>query len=88
MKTLVGQDHPTIWKLIDKLRKEDMEERALVRSFAQGNIVRKRVRVQTRRLHNRLLNLCQRYRDDNIQLDEFLRAVGRNIRLGLRPEQE
>ena len=60
VKTLVGQDRSTIWKLINKLREEDMEERALERSFAQGNVVRKRVRDQTQRLHNRLLNLCQR----------------------------
>ena len=40
VQTLVGQDCSTIWKLIDKLRQEDMEERALERSFAQGNVVR------------------------------------------------
>ena len=61
VKTLIGQDHPAIWKLIDKLRKKDMEERALERSLVQGNAVRKRVRVQTRRLQNRLLSLCQMY---------------------------
>ena len=38
MITLVGQDHPTIWKLIDKLRKEDMEERALERYGAISTI--------------------------------------------------
>ena len=79
MKALVEQDHPTIWKLIDKLHKEIMEERALERSFTQGNAVRKRVRVQTQRLHNRLLNLCQWYQDNNNQQDNSLRAVGRNI---------
>ena len=44
------------------------------RSFVQGNVVRKGVTAQTRRLHNR-----QRYRDNDIQLDDFLRGVGRNI---------
>ena len=80
VKTLVRQDHPTIWKLIDKLRKKN--------SFAQQSVVRTRVRVQTQQLHNRLLNPCQRYQDNNIQLDDFLRAVGRNIRVGVRQEQE
>ena len=81
IKAVVEQDHSKIWKLIDKLHKENMEERALERSFTQGNDVRKRVRVQTQRLHNRLLNLCQRYQDNNNQQDDFLRGVGRNIRV-------
>ena len=43
------------------------------------NVLRKSFRMQTWRLHNRLLNLCQRYRDNDIQLEDFLQAVGRDI---------
>ena len=57
-------------------------------SFVQGNVVSKGVTAKTRRLHNRLLILSQRYRDNNTQLDDFLRGVGRNIRVCLCQEQE
>lgn len=43
--TLVGPDHPSIWTLIEKLHKEDIEDHTLDMSFAQSNVLRKRVHV-------------------------------------------
>ena len=60
-------------KLIEKL------ERALEMSFGQGNVVRKCVWVQTRQLQTRPLNIGQRYCDKDIQLNDYLRTIGRNI---------
>ena len=63
-----------------------MEERALERSFAQRSVVIKR--VQNTAASQETTEPLQKDQDNNIQLVDFLRAVGSNIRVGLRQEQE
>ena len=49
--------------------------------YARGQTSMKRVRRETKQLQQRLMNLCCRYRDAKIMMDDFLRGVAHCIRL-------
>ena len=77
---LVGHNHPSVFKCIQFLK---LEERTTAGSIAQhviGHLVnrpKKNVYIQ---LLTRLQNLCNEYNAGGRDLENFLRAVGHNIR--------
>jgi hypothetical protein len=81
---LIGHDHPTIWKLIEALQKEESRVRILTLMDERGVQPKKRVRTQFKDLQSRLYNLCCDLTSTppRKNLSEFLRGVSHNIRCG------
>lgn len=88
VKHLVGRDHPTIWQLIEVVKKEECYVKTQILQEQRGQPMVKRVRRTTKELQTRLKNLCQEYSAGNRQLDEFLTAIAHNIRFGVERMQE
>lgn len=87
LKKLIGYEHPTVWKLLEVVRKEDSIDRAYVRKHIRGEPVTRRVRRETVGLNRRLLTHCVRYRDGLYNMEEFLRHIGACVRLIVRADQ-
>ncbi|KAF0768563.1 Uncharacterized protein FWK35_00001557 [Aphis craccivora] len=73
---LCGHKHPTIWKLIRKIKMEISADDAKLALDARS--VRKL--GQTRTIETRLENLCIQIQEGKIGVLDFLTAVSHNIR--------
>ena len=74
--------HPSVWWLINCLKDEHSCVSALVLQDEIGNPRRRRTKRVYRDRQERLQNLCIAYDDGQKSLEDFLRCVARNIRLG------
>ena len=78
----VGHSKPSVWVAIEAMQ---MDEKALATTTlirnARGGAPRKRVWRDSVQLQQRLSTLCQRRRDGDITIEEFLRGVGHSVRL-------
>ncbi|KAL4148891.1 hypothetical protein QTP88_003035 [Uroleucon formosanum] len=77
----VSQKHPTIWKLIRKIKNEvvaDLEKLAL---NDVGEPFNKRKKLElTQTTEKRLKELCTQIQNDEIIVEDFLKAIAHNIR--------
>ena len=78
---LIGHQHPSIWKYIKCLQREQECVSAVILQDATGQPPRKRVRQEYVRLQTRLRNLCRDYVNGVLQVPQFLAAVGHLVRL-------
>ena len=76
----VGHSHPSLYRLIDNLRKDNALVVVALEAESRGQPPRKRVRWATRDLQERLFNLCVARRDGQKSVPEFLGGVGHAIR--------
>jgi len=77
---LCGHKHPTIWKLIRKIKMEISADDAKLALDAIGDSRTIRKLGQTRTIETRLKNLCIQIQADKISVLDFLTAVSHNIR--------
>lgn len=78
---LVGQKHPTIWKLIRKIKNEINADRAKLAIDALGEPKESSTkRGHYKTINIRLKELVKRQNEGNITIGEFLTAVSNNIR--------
>ena len=81
-KKLVGHKHPTVWSLIDGLRKDVAEVTKTLRQADLGDLPQRRpLRAALATLHRRQQQLAEDYIAGNLTLPGFLRKAGKNIRL-------
>jgi len=76
----IGQSHPSLYRLLDNLRKDTAVVHIALEAEARGQPPRKRVRPATRELQERLQNLCVARRDGSKSVAEALRRLGHTIR--------
>ncbi|XP_022183199.1 uncharacterized protein LOC111042808 [Myzus persicae] len=76
---LVGQKHPTMWKLIRKIKNEIDADRAQLALDALGE-PRRTKRGQNQTIKIRLKELVIRQSEDKLSIGDFLTAVSNNIR--------
>ena len=77
---LVGHNHPSIWRAINAIQKDEAMVSIVVQQQALGarrRPTRRRAFVQ---LQERLRNLYEEIHTDDRTLPNFIRAVARNIR--------
>lgn len=79
---LVGQDHPTIWKLIEVLQAECARVSTVMLQDDRGIRPKKRTKKVYTELQNRLHNLCQDIASGRKTIPQFLRGVSHNLRAG------
>ena len=79
---LVGQNHPSIWKLIKNLQKEEARIHIKVVKDAHGIQDHKRRRRIYDELQKRLKNLTDDLISGQKNVPQFLRGVSHNIRFG------
>lgn len=78
--SLVGQDHPSVWVLIQKMRQEVAADETKLQQLNVGTLPKRRKKTVYENLQERLHNLCEDYNNQERDLPNFLRAVGHNIR--------
>ena len=78
---LVGDDHPTIWKAIQNIRKDQALVSAALIKDSRGEPPRKRVKRATREHQQRLKNLCRDYVNEKKTMEEFLNDIRQSIGL-------
>ena len=79
-RSLVGCSHPSIWRTIDNLRKDQNDARAAILLDSRGQPLKKRVHRSTVQLQQRLHNLCTDIRDGRKSVEVTLRGIGHCIR--------
>ena len=79
---LVGQDHPSVWLLIDAMRKDAVMAMTDIERDGRGEPPRKRVKKATRALQLRLQRICVARRDNKKTVAQTLSAAGHTIRFG------
>ena len=77
------QDHPSVWTLVESIALEDCYVRTSIRQYQLGEAMPRRIRRETAALQRRLRNLCERRRDNAVNIVGFLEAIGHNIRFGI-----
>ncbi|XP_076047371.1 uncharacterized protein LOC143028903 [Oratosquilla oratoria] len=78
-KELVGYDHPTIWKAIDSIRKDQALTTAALLRDSTGEPPRKRVKRATKARQERVRNLCVDFVSSRKTVEEFLYGVGHSM---------
>jgi len=76
----IGHSHPSLYRLLNNLRKDTALVHIALEAEARGQPPRKRVRRATRELQERLQNLCIARRDGSKSVAEALRGLGHTIR--------
>lgn len=76
----IGHSHPSLFTLIDNLRKDNALVVAALKAESRGQPPKKRVKRESRNLQERLFNLCAARRDQTKTVIEVLDAVGYTIR--------
>ena len=79
-KTLIGQNHPTIWKAIEALRKDEILASTEIERYHRGERIQKRIRLASRQHQKRLHDLCVDYVSERRTLADFLNCLGHCIR--------
>ena len=77
---LVGHSHPTIWRAIDTIRKDQAQAATIMQREKQGEPPSKRTRRHTVQLQNRLHTFCTAIRDGKKSVPETLLGVGLCVR--------
>ena len=77
---LIGHKHPSVWTLIDGLRKDSILVSTAIEQESMGMPPKKRVKNATRILQERLGNLCKAKRDGTKNIEEVLNGVAHTIR--------
>ena len=80
--SLVGHQHPSIWKLIECLKAETARVTGVLLQLERGIRPKKRTKRVYVELQTRLKNLCEDRVEGRKTVAEFLRAVSHNIRAG------
>ena len=80
--SLVGHQHPSIWKLIECLKAETARVTGVLVQLERGVRPKKRTKPVYVELQSRLKNLCKDRVEGRKTAAEFLRAVSHNIRAG------
>ena len=78
---LVGDDHPTIWKAIQNIRKDQALVSAALIKDSRGEPPRKRVKRATLEHQQCLKSLCLDCVNEKKTMEKFLNGVGQSIRL-------
>jgi hypothetical protein len=78
---LLGHCHPSIWSTIEMLQADHAEAATTLLKHQLGSLDRKRQRRGVQSTQRRLARLCSEYVSKERTLEEFLRAVGNQIRL-------
>ena len=78
---VAGQNHLSVWRSIQMLRKEQGATDTLVAQAETGQPPRRRQKRQTVRLQTRLYNLCGEFVNNQKTVGEFLSAVGHTVHL-------
>lgn len=76
----IGHSHPSIYTLIDNMRKDNALVIAALEAESRGQPPKKRVKRASRDLQERLSNLCTARRDGTKTVIEVLKALGHTIR--------
>ncbi|XP_076042354.1 uncharacterized protein LOC143026220 [Oratosquilla oratoria] len=77
---LVGHNHPSVWKLIEALKKDECSVSVTIQQDARGQPPMKRMRKVYTDLQQRLKTLCQARTSGAKTVEECLRGAGHNIR--------
>ena len=78
--SLVGHQHPSIWKLLECLKAETARVIGVLVQLEQGVRPKKRTKRVYVELKAGLKNLCEDRVEGRNSVAEFLRAVSHNIR--------
>ena len=78
-KSLIGQNHPSVWTLIEALKREESIVSTQIAKDLNGEPPKKK-RREYKDMQIRLYNLCKDYSERRKTIPEFLRGVGFNIR--------
>ncbi|KAI0234492.1 hypothetical protein LSAT2_015239 [Lamellibrachia satsuma] len=79
--TLVGHSHPTIWTLIDALRKDFAAVEGTMRLNHLGQPPCKHVRCTAKQFQDRLVNICTQFSAGDKTIADTLQSLGHCIRL-------
>ena len=79
---LVGEQHTSVWKLIETLQQECERVTTILLQNERGIRPTKRFKKVYTELQKRLCNLCEDRKSGNKTIAEFLRGVSYNIRGG------
>ena len=78
---MLGHSHPTTWKAIEALRKDNAMVETLLYKNTLGEPPIKRVKKVTKKHQESLQKLCVEFSSNERNIEEFLRAVGHRIRI-------
>ena len=81
-QSLIGQSHPTVWKLIECLQVECARVSAVLLQDERGVTPKKRTKKVYTELQGRLRNLCEDRSLGRKSIPDFLRGVSHNLRGG------
>ena len=81
-QSLVGQSHPTVWKLVECLQVECARVSAVLHQDERGVRPKKRTKKVYTELQTRLRNLCEDRSSGRKSMADFLRGVSHNLRGG------
>jgi hypothetical protein len=76
----VGHSHPSLFMLIDNMRKDNALVIAALEAESRGEPPKKRIKKASRDLQMRLFNLCAARRDGSKSAIDVLKAIGHTIR--------
>ena len=77
---LVGYQHPSVWTMIDTLKKEDAVSCTHIVKDLNGQPPKKRIRREYKEMQTRLHKLCEDRAAGRKSIPELLSGVGHNIR--------
>ena len=80
--SLVGHQHPSIWKLKECLKAKTARVTGVLVQLERGVRPKKRTKHVYVELQSRLKNLCEDRFEGRKSVAEFVRAVSHNIRAG------
>ncbi|KAK2166775.1 hypothetical protein LSH36_35g02002 [Paralvinella palmiformis] len=75
-RSLVGCSHPSIWKTIDNLRKDQNNLQVAILRDSRGQPPRKRGHCSTTELQQKLHNLCSSITDGHKSMEDTMRGLG------------
>ena len=80
-RSMVGHNHPSIWRLIRHLQEDAVLVITLLLQEARGQLPPKRQSRAAVALQKKLKNLCQAFQDGSKTLEDFLDGIGHCVRL-------
>ena len=80
-QNLVGAKHQSVWKLIRNMQQEVASDNTKLGQIRLGLVIKKKKVTTYANLQMRFKNLCSRFSGGQIDVVDFVRAIGHNIHL-------
>ena len=87
-KSLVGQETPSLWTVVDNIQKRSHVVGIDILKFNKGKLRAPKVNKRTKKHKQKLKEMCDQYATGGVTVPQFLNQIGKCIRINKKKQNK